>query len=1031
MKKLVSLLLIVTMVLSLFTIVPISVGAAQVSDVSVQADNGLYVKVGEDLYSVKKGETITYNYLLTVEDALKISSLDINMEYDTEGLDFLPFIDENGEFEVSKHFPNIYGGCVYNFHIDGKIYFNYSSVSGVRFQDNEVVFTGQFKVTADKGIYNINSKLVTLADSNMNKIVFAGENVQPDIYAKSTVLLGKNPVGTDNSEDNLPAPTKTIYFLNNVKWAYVNLYYWNSDSEQYMYWPGEQMQYVSNNGEYDIFSITIPQDVDNIIFNGYDPVKDLYKQTLELSDSEDEDCYYVVDDSHKNFSEVEKDNINNIIYIKPKHTYTVAGSLINEAGIFGTTWDPKNTANDLTYNATSGVWSITYTNVPASDDQWYEYVIAQDRSFDISYGATTGKNPQNGKFIVAENNSTVTIYFNGSTCWSKVTAPPAGDTMTIYFLNDKGLTDVKAYYWDFEYYNICEAWPGEDLQLFDDGGKYDIYCISIPEYADAIIFNGIDPITGENMQTNDLMYPQDGDCYYMVGKPAVNRYDSEKDHIISVIEKNVADEKTHTYTAVGDSSVFGSAWDVTDNKNNLTYNEKTKLWSITYENVAAIANGGYEYKIVEDHSWDKAFTDKGVDAGGAKNAEFEVSVDNSTVTIYFDGEKCWAEVVAPEIPTEETKPTEKPEISQETDGLYIKVGDSYYEAKTGEEYEFVYTLNTGDNKVCTVDARVEYDSEGLDFIPTYSENGDLDLYDMFPVLTSAVFNHTLDGMLYFNYASVNGRRFNNDDRILFRGKFKVTATEGVYEINPYIYCLEDENENIIVNEGKVLGEYKDNAYINYDGPCVKVGDYYYEAIQGEEYEFVYYLQVEDKKIESIDARVQYDTEGLDFVPTVDSYGDLDTNKMFPILKAPMFNHTIDGILYFNYVNLNGVDFSKEDSVLFRGKFKVTASSGVYEINPYIFCLEDTNTDIIVDEGVKYGDFKDNAVLIANYKLGDANRDGKVNVFDMTVIQRYAAEFIKMDKKQLEISDMNQDGIVNIFDATAISRYIAYGSRISE
>jgi phosphoglycerol transferase MdoB-like AlkP superfamily enzyme len=40
-------------------------------------------------------------------------------------------------------------------------------------------------------------------------------------------------------------------------------------------------------------------------------------------------------------------------------TYTVAG---NNPAMFGTAWDPTNTANDMTKNG-DGTYSITYTNV--------------------------------------------------------------------------------------------------------------------------------------------------------------------------------------------------------------------------------------------------------------------------------------------------------------------------------------------------------------------------------------------------------------------------------------------------------------------------------------------------------------------------------------------------------------------------------------------------------------------------------------------------------------------------------------------
>ena len=192
------------------------------------------------------------------------------------------------------------------------------------------------------------------------------------------------------------------------------------------------------------------------------------------------------------------------------------------------------------------------------------------------------------------------------------------------------------------------------------------------------------------------------------------------------------------------------------------------------------------------------------------------------------------------------------------------------------------------------------------------------------------------------------------------------------------------------------------------------------------------------RIGSIDSRVQYDSTGLDFVVQKDEYGDDDMATMFPRLTAPVFNYGIDGILYFNYSSATGVKFPNQDSVLFTYQFLVTASYGVYEINPYIYCLADEKINKIVDEGEVLGEYYDKGVLLdapvydpsapdiedPDLLIGDVNRDGKINVFDVSEIQRYAAEFVKLDAEQMIIADTNFDGKVNIFDASEIQRYLA-------
>lgn len=59
-----------------------------------------------------------------------------------------------------------------------------------------------------------------------------------------------------------------------------------------------------------------------------------------------------------------------------------------------------------------------------------------------------------------------------------------------------------------------------------------------------------------------------------------------------------------------------------------------------------------------------------------------------------------------------------------------------------------------------------------------------------------------------------------------------------------------------------------------------------------------------------------------------------------------------------------------------------------------------------------------------HTLGNVNNDGKIDITDATLIQRYAAELEELDDTQLLAADANGDGKVNIADATMIQNYIA-------
>ena len=85
-------------------------------------------------------------------------------------------------------------------------------------------------------------------------------------------------------------------------------------------------------------------------------------------------------------------------------TYTVAG---NNSAMFGTAWDPTNTANDMTKNG-DGTYSITYTNVYLTED--VQYKVVKDHSWSEAY-------PNDNRVInIAEAGTyTVTIHFNPTT----------------------------------------------------------------------------------------------------------------------------------------------------------------------------------------------------------------------------------------------------------------------------------------------------------------------------------------------------------------------------------------------------------------------------------------------------------------------------------------------------------------------------------------------------------------------------------------------------------------------------------------
>ena len=100
------------------------------------------------------------------------------------------------------------------------------------------------------------------------------------------------------------------------------------------------------------------------------------------------------------------------------HTYTVAGKTSNTADgeedpIFGTTWDVAATANDMTQDEATGIYSWTKENVTLTAATVY-YKIAQDHAWDVSYGYSSGQDG-NADYVVNEDGIyTVTFFFDPS-----------------------------------------------------------------------------------------------------------------------------------------------------------------------------------------------------------------------------------------------------------------------------------------------------------------------------------------------------------------------------------------------------------------------------------------------------------------------------------------------------------------------------------------------------------------------------------------------------------------------------------------
>ena len=102
-------------------------------------------------------------------------------------------------------------------------------------------------------------------------------------------------------------------------------------------------------------------------------------------------------------------------------TFTVAGSIDKSAGagaadvIVGKAWAPDYAENDMTYNAETKLWSISYTNTTDAE-VWLDFKVCLDHSWDKCWGATAaGQTDADNAYVGIPAGYILTISFDNAT----------------------------------------------------------------------------------------------------------------------------------------------------------------------------------------------------------------------------------------------------------------------------------------------------------------------------------------------------------------------------------------------------------------------------------------------------------------------------------------------------------------------------------------------------------------------------------------------------------------------------------------
>ena len=244
MKRLVSFVLVLVMVLSIFSIVPFSAGAAGTKTVYFQ-NNWMWTDV--KVYYWGSSST---NSAAWPGDTPQLAGND-------------------GTYDIyAATVPSDVAGIIFN---------GYDSGKGGNNQTPDITDS------ADGDCYYMvwnNQNAVGKEDISL---------ILPDIVTPTS-----DPTPIPTTPNPNPSGTKTVYFQNNWMWTDVCAYAWMNGADYTAAWPGNPATLVGNDGTYDIYSVTVPTDIEGVIFNGYDSGMGGNNQTPDIKDSADGDMYYMI-----------------------------------------------------------------------------------------------------------------------------------------------------------------------------------------------------------------------------------------------------------------------------------------------------------------------------------------------------------------------------------------------------------------------------------------------------------------------------------------------------------------------------------------------------------------------------------------------------------------------------------------------------------------------------------------------------------------------------------------------------------------
>ena len=305
---------------------------------------------------------------------------------------------------------------------------------------------------------------------------------------------------------------------------------------------------------------------------------------------------------------------------------------------------------------------------------------------------------------------------------------------------------------------------------------------------------------------------------------------------------------------------------------------------------------------------------------------------------------------------------------------------------------------------------------------------------MFPNFTYSLPSiHRLDGAVSFSesFRDKSSYMF-KDEKTVATYKFEVRGV-GECELESIFTSLSDfynkkfvDEAGNIIEEGIVFSEYiTKEPYVG--KTTIECGGKTYTFNVGETFTYTAILSSE--------------------VPVTDFFGVI-TNDKCKILETPeeerypniLYNKG-DPEIYFTGQPRGGCDFTTpavfiQYEIQATEEGKTVIKTDFVDLNGYVPDLEGklpwdyTLTEILTPYGEELPEISlpstddEEPATDDEFELGDVNKDSKLNIKDVTAVQKFLAKLLDFDEEAAMLADYNGDGNLNIKDATTIQKKLA-------